>query len=224
VTVYPFIEAEKTQRRNVKRRVSCWRSPGPPTTPTAPKPCARAQEDAALTEAIIAVHQQSGSSYGAPRVRAELRDQGLRHSRKRVARLMRQAGRRGRAPKRWRTTTIPDLTGAATRPDLIGRDFTVAPEQINTRWCGDITYINTWEGWLYLATVIDLASRRVVGWAVADHLRTDLVAQALTNAVATRTPTALVQAWSHLTRSAPSPSSQAVSPRPVYKSVYGTGD
>jgi transposase InsO family protein len=91
-------------------------------------------------------------------------------------------------PKRWRTTTIPD-PAAPARPDLVRRDFRTAPGQVNARWCGDITYINTWEGWLYLATVIDLASRRVVGWATADHLRTDLVAQALTNAVSTRRPT-----------------------------------
>jgi transposase InsO family protein len=92
-----------------------------------------------------------------------------------IARLMRQAGRRGRAPRRCRTTTIPDPAGAATRPDLVRRDFHTAPDQVNARWCGDITYINTWEGWLYLATVIDLASRRVVGWATADNLRTDQV-------------------------------------------------
>lgn len=131
------------------------------------------------------MHDTSGGTYGAPRVHAELRGQGRRHSRKRIARLMRRAGRRGRAARRWRTTTIPD-PAALARPDLIGRDFRVAPDQVNIRWCGDIAYINTWEGWLYLATVIDLASHRVVGWAIADHLRTDLVAQALTNAVTTR--------------------------------------
>jgi len=74
-------------------------------------------------------------------------------------------------------------------PDLVGRDFTTAPDQVNTRWCGDITYIHTWQGWSYLATVIDLASRKVVGWTTADHLRTDLVAEALTNALASRRPT-----------------------------------
>jgi transposase InsO family protein len=79
---------------------------------------------------------------------------------------------------------------AATLPtDLIGRDFATATTAVNARWCGDITYIHTWEGWLYLATVIDLTSRRIVGWATADHLRTDLVDQALTNAVTSRRPT-----------------------------------
>ena len=94
---------------------------------------------------------------------------------------------RGKSPRRWQTTTIPD-SNAGTRPDLIRRDFTVDPTAVDTRWCGDITYINTREGWLYLATVIDLASRRVVGWAVADNLKTDLVDAALDRRVATPPP------------------------------------
>jgi putative transposase len=188
VNVYPFIEAEKTQQHNVKRacellevsRSAYYAHRGGPST--------RARADAELTDRIIAVHDASGGTYGAPRVHAELWAHGQRHSRKRIARLMRAAGRRGRAPRRWRTTTIPDPAVSA-RADLVGRDFRPAPGQVNVRWCGDITYINTWQGWLYLATVIDLASRRVVGWATAEHLRTDLVAQALTNAVAARHPT-----------------------------------
>ena len=103
---------------------------------------------------------------------------------------MRAAGLRGRDPAavaaRPRSPTRPP----PARADLIRRDFAADAAAVNTRWCGDITYIPTWEGWLYLATVIDLASRRVVGWAIADHLRTDLVADALTNAVAGRRPTA----------------------------------
>jgi transposase InsO family protein len=100
---------------------------------------------------------------------------------------MRAAGRRGRSPKRWRTTTVPD-PAAALPADLVGRDFATAATALDARWCGGITYIHTWEGWLYLATVIDLTSRRVVGWATADHLRTDLIDEALTNAVASRRP------------------------------------
>jgi putative transposase len=100
---------------------------------------------------------------------------------------MRAAGLCGRRPRRWRRTTIPD-PAAAARADLIRRDFTVNAAAVNTRWCGDITSIPTWEGWLYLATVIDIASRRVVGFALAEHLRTALVADALTNAVAARDP------------------------------------
>lgn len=100
---------------------------------------------------------------------------------------MRQGGLRAKAAKRWKRTTVPDRS-ATPRPDLIGRDFTTRAAAINTRWCGDITYLATGEGWLYLATVIDIASRRVVGLAVADHLRTELPAAALANASPPVTP------------------------------------
>jgi putative transposase len=157
VSVYPFIEAEKSQRRNVKRACVLLKvSRSAFYADRSAGPSQRERDDAELTDAIVAIHDESNGTYGAPRLRAELADQGRRHSRKRVTRLMRAAGRRGRAPKRWRTTTVPDL--AATLPaDLIGRDFATATTAINTRWCGDITYIPTWEGWLYLATVIDRA-------------------------------------------------------------------
>ena len=121
---------------------------------------------------VKAAHERSKGRYGSPRVHAQLRAEGLRHSRKRVARLMRAQGLQGRAAKRWKKTTIADA--AAARADRIRRDFTADASKLNTRWCGDITYIPTWEGWLYLATVIDIASRRVVGYAMADHLRTEL--------------------------------------------------
>jgi putative transposase len=100
---------------------------------------------------------------------------------------MRAAGLCGRRPRRWKRTTLPD-PAATDRADLVRRDFAVNAAAVNTRWCGDITYIPTWEGWLHLATVIDIASRRVVGFALAEHLRTELVASALTNAVAARDP------------------------------------
>jgi transposase InsO family protein len=90
-------------------------------------------------------------------------------------------------PRRCKRTTIPD-PAAAARADLVRRDFAVNAAAVTTRWCGDITYLPTWEGWLYLATVIDIASRRVVGFAMAEHLGTELVADALTNAVAARDP------------------------------------
>jgi transposase InsO family protein len=188
VSVYPFIEAEKKQQGNVSRACQLLKvSRSAYYHHRNHSPSTRARQDNQLTAAIAEVHQQSGGTYGAPRVHAELKDQGRRHSRKRIARLMRHADLRGRTPKRWRTTTVPDP--AATMPaDLLGRDFATTPGQVNTRWCGDITYVNTWQGWLYLATVIDLDSRKVVGWATADHLRTDLVTQALTDAVTTRRP------------------------------------
>ena len=188
MNVYPFIEAEKAQQRNVKRACellevsrAAYYAQRPGT------PSARQVADAALTEQIRQAHQVSKGRYGAPRIHAELRRAGHHHGRKRVARLMRCAGLRGRAPRRWKTTTVPD-PAAAARADLIRRDFTVNAAAVNTRWCGDITYIPTWEGWLYLATVIDIASRRVVGFALAEQLRTELACDALTNAVAARDP------------------------------------
>jgi transposase InsO family protein len=120
-------------------------------------------------------------------VHAELVRQGHHHGRKRVARLMRASGLQGRAAKRWKRTTIAD-PAAAARADLIRRDFTVNAAGLNRRWCGDITYIPTADGWLFLATVIDIASRRVAGYAMAGHLRTELVSAALANALAARGP------------------------------------
>jgi transposase InsO family protein len=188
VSIYPFIEAEKACRRNVKRacellkvsRAAFYQHLAGTLSP-------RERQDAELADQIKAVHQESKGRYGAPRVHAELRRRGRAHSRKRVARLMRRCGLQGRAAKRWKKTTIAD-PAAAARADLIRRNFTADAAQVNTRWCGDITYIPTWEGWLFLATVIDIASRRVVGFAMADHLRTELVADALANAVAARYP------------------------------------
>lgn len=185
---YPFIEAEKQGRRNVKRACELLKvSRAAFYADRDGQPCDRDREDDALTTRIRAEHKRSRGRYGAPRIHAELRRQGHRHSRKRIARLMRQAGLAGRAPKRWKKTTIPD-PAAQVRADAIRRDFTTDAARINTRWCGDITYLATWEGWLCLATVIDIASRLVVGFALADHLRTELVADALANAVTAATP------------------------------------
>jgi len=186
VTVYRFIEAEKAGRRNVARACALLKVSRAAFYQHLAGPSRRERADAELTEQIRAVHEESKGRYGSPRVHAELRRRGHRHSRKRVARLMRHAGIWGKTPKRWKKTTIPDP--AAARADRIQRDFTTDASKINARWCGDITYVGTWEGWLYLATVIDIASRRVVGYAMADHLRTELVSGALANAVAARGP------------------------------------
>ena len=188
MNVYPFIEAEKAQQRNVKRTCELLEvSRAAYYAQRLGTPSARQVADAGLTEQIRQAHQVSKGRYGAPRIHAALRRAGHHHGRKRVARLMRCAGLRGRTPRRCKRTTVPD-PAAAARADLIRRDFTVNAAAVNTRWCGDITYLPTWEGWLYLATVIDIASRRVVGFALAEHLRTSLVADALTNAVAARDP------------------------------------
>jgi transposase InsO family protein len=187
VNIYPFIEAEKACRRNVKRACELLKVSRAAFYQHLAGPSARERADAELAEKITQIHGESRGRYGAPRVHAVLARRGHRHGRKRVARLMSSAGITGRAPKRWRKTTIADPSAAA-RADLIRRDFTTDAARINARWCGDITYIATWEGWLFLATVIDIASRRVVGFAMADHLRTELVADALANAVAARDP------------------------------------
>jgi transposase InsO family protein len=187
VNVYPFIEAEKRCRRNVKRACELLKVSRAAFYAYLSGPSGRGQDDADLAAKIVAVHQESRGRYGAPRVHAELSRRGHRHGRKRVARLMRQAGIAGRAAKRWKKTTIAD-PAAAARADRIRRDFTADAGRLDSRWCGDITYIPTWEGWLFLATVIDIASRRVVGYAMAGHLRTELVADALGNAVAARDP------------------------------------
>jgi transposase InsO family protein len=188
VNVYPFIEAEKAQQRSVKRAcVLLEVSRAAYYAYRADSVSVRQRTDDELTDHIRQAHQASKGRYGAPRIHAELRRRGHQHGRKRIARLMRAAGLRGRTPRRWKKTTVPD-PAAAARADLIRRDFRVDAAAVNTRWCGDITYIPTWEGWLYLATVIDIASRRVVGFALAEHLRTELVADALTNAVAARDP------------------------------------
>ncbi len=143
----------------------------------------RAADEAQLLAAIRTEHAASGGTYGVPRIHAQLRGQGRRINRKRVARLMRRHGIAGLHLRRRRRTTIPDKT-AAPAPDLLGRDFT-APEP-NVKWCGDITYLRVGRSWMFLATVIDLYSRRLVGYSMADHMRADLVVAALRNAVTAR--------------------------------------
>ena len=148
------------------------------------RPSWRSQTNAMLMTQIRAVHARSRGTYGAPRIHAELQAANQRISRKRVARLMRQAGLVGRPPRRFRHTTVADP--AVQVEDLVQRNFTAsAPDQ---KWFGSITYIRTWEGWLYLAVILDAYSRKVVGWAMADHLRTELATAALTMALTTRRP------------------------------------
>ena len=146
-------------------------------------PSERELTDRMLRLEIEAIWECSARTYGAPRVHAWLRRQGFEASRKRVARIMRLNGWEGESGRRKVRTTIIDRRAKAAE-DRVGRDFN--PTAPNVTWCGDITYLRTGEGWLYLATVIDLFSRRVIGWSLAEHLRTSLVADALATAVATR--------------------------------------
>ena len=148
-------------------------------------PGRRERDDTELTDTIGEIHAELTGTPGVRRIWAELRARGVRVSRKRVWRLMRAASLQGRHPRAWRVTTIAGRR-PIDAPDLLGQDFTAT--ETDTAWCGDISYIRTVDGWAYLATVIDLASRRVVGWALAEHLRTSLVTDALGQALATRRP------------------------------------
>jgi putative transposase len=189
VRVHPFIEAEKAAGHGVQRAcrlLEVSRAAYYQRRNGVPSP--RAAADAAITARITGIHKEPDGTYGSPRVHQALRRQDVSCGKRRVARLMRAAGIEGRRKKRWRTTTIPDPAAERAR-DLIQRDFAPRPGA-DQRYAGDITYIMTWEGWAYLATVIDLSSRRVVGWALADHMRTELVEDALAMAFAQRRPAA----------------------------------
>ena len=150
------------------------------------EPSPRAREDARLTARIRVLHKKRRGVYGSPRIWSDLvLDDGERIGRKRVERLMRQAGLSGLIAKKWKATTVR-VPGVRVADDLLDRDFNAdAPNQ---RWVADITYLRTWEGWLYLVAVQDLYSRRIVGWSMANHMRTELVTDALQMALAHRRP------------------------------------
>lgn len=151
------------------------------------------REDVRLGVLIEEAHVRSRATYGSPRVHAVLRANGLRVSRKRVIRLMKGLGLRGRKPRAFVRTT-ESVPGAEAAPDLIGRDFTaVAP---NLKWVGDVTYLRTPEGWVYLAVLLDLYSRRVVGWAVSATNDRKLALSALQAALVSRQPS---PGWIHHT-------------------------
>jgi putative transposase len=151
------------------------------------QPSKRTRENAALTHQIAEIHQRSRRIYGYPRVHAELRALGVRCSRKRVARLMRKAGLQGCMRGRRKRTTRRDKH-AVPAADLVKRDFyAIAPDKL---WTADITYVHTQEGFLYLAFILDVYSRSIVGWSMATHLRTELVVDALEMALWRRKPDA----------------------------------
>jgi transposase InsO family protein len=187
VSVFPFIEAEKAEQRNVAKACALlevsrsafyeWHQH---------VPSARQAADEDLAERIEEIYNDSKGTYGWPRVHRALRRQGVCVRRERVARIMRHRGLVGRCRRRWTKTTIsePEVTAV----DLLKRAFGPGTVEIDRVYVGDITYIWTWQGWAYLATVIDLASRRVVGWAIAEHMRAELVCDALQMAIAHRRP------------------------------------
>jgi hypothetical protein len=148
VNVYPFIEAEKAQQHNVTRACQLMEVSRSACYAHRRGPSDRAALDAELTEQIIAVHEASAGTYGTPRIHAELRDQGRRHSRKRFARLLRARG--GAAAPRGGGGPPRSPTRPRHRWRICSPATSVPPLRVNQRWCGDITYITTWEGWLYL--------------------------------------------------------------------------
>lgn len=151
------------------------------------EPSARAQQNVELVAEITEIHQKSRGTYGSPRVHAELRERGFEVSRKRVEKQMRDQGLFGRRRPKYRKTTDSNH-GEPIAPNIVAREFTVdEPDRV---WVADITYIWTVQGWMYLAVVIDLFSRRVVGWSMADHMRVDLVLGALAAALGKRVPSA----------------------------------
>ena len=152
-------------------------------------PSKREQEDEMLTQEIKKIHKRSKGTYGAPRIHAELAEKGLHVGRKRVARLMRAANVRG-VSRRKSPRTTQRRPGARPAPDLVQRNFTAS--RPNELWIADIPYIPTWTGTLFLAVVVDVWSRRVVGWTMATHLRTELVLDALQMAIQQRHPLAVI--------------------------------
>ncbi len=155
----------------------------------------RVREDIGLTVLIHTIHRRSKGAYGAPMIHAELADEHGRHvGRKRVARLMRAANLRGVTLARFVRTTTRDAVTPPT-PDLVERQF--AATEPDRLWVADITYIPTWSGFLYLAVVLDVWSRRVVGWAMATHLQTELVLDALNMALYHRRPQHVIHHSDH---------------------------
>ena len=186
--IYAFVEAQKATHRVSamcrtlkvsKSGFYGWRDRAP---------CARDQADALLSEKIARIHRDSRETYGAPRIHFELRTLGVRCARKRVARLMREADLFGCGGRRRkvRTTLRSQTERTPPAPDLVKRNFT--PEAPDRLWVADITYVRTWEGWLYLSFVLDTYSRRIVGWSMANHLKTELVVDAVNMAIYNRRP------------------------------------
>ena len=185
---YRFIAAEKVSTQAVRPACAVLEVSRSAYYQWRTQPCSpRHREDAELGARIATIHQESRGTYGVPRVQDQLRRDGVACGKQRVARLMAEQGVSGRLTRRSKRTTLADPAVRPMAADLVQRAFTPAGA-LNRVWVGDITYLRTWEGWCYLATVLDLASRRVVGFAVADHMRTSLIAEALKMATMTRRP------------------------------------
>ena len=183
--VYAFVEREKANHAVARLCRVLGVSPSGYYAWRQRQPSTRVREDAVLTEQIVRIHQESRGTYGAPRIHADLVASGTRCGHKRVARLMRAAGIVG-CHRRSHVVTTQREPRMPVAPDHVRRQFTAAaPNQL---WTADITYVPTWAGFLYLAVVLDVFSRRIVGWAMADHLRAELVLAALEMALWNRRP------------------------------------
>ncbi len=191
MSVYPFIEAEKAeQNSNVAKACELLEiSRSAYYEWSQHKPSPRQLSDGELGEKIERIYKASRRTYGAPRVAKALRKEGVCVGKKRVARIMAEGGLIGRCKRRCKKTTIAD-PAAEKAADLIKRVFGPGVVELDRVYVGDITYLWTWEGWLYLASVIDLSSRRVVGWAMAEHMEASLVCDALQMAITSRRPEA----------------------------------
>ena len=188
MTAYRFIDAEKAHHtvRTMCRVIGVsraayygWRNAQSGTS---------VDSDALVRVHIRGTHRASRGTYGSPRMTAALRKQGLRVNHKRIARIMREEGLHGVPRRRFRGTTTDSAHARPVAPNVLERDFTVAAP--NVAWVGDITYLPVGTGWAYLAVLIDLYSRKVVGWALDDHMRTELCLEALQRALAVRQPAA----------------------------------
>ncbi len=149
------------------------------------KPSQREQANQKMVKKIKRIHETSRKTYGSPRVHATLKMQGVKAGRHRVARLMRKHGIVAGKPKKRYPVTTQRRPGALAAPNILNQDFSAT--QPDQKWVTDITYIDTAEGWLYLAVIIDLFSRTVVGWAMADHMETSLIEAAFKMAMTRRT-------------------------------------
>jgi putative transposase len=150
------------------------------------EPCEREARRLQLIESIRLVHERSGGAYGSPRVHQALKKQGVNCSRKQVERLMRQEQIRSTRHRRFRIKTTDSNHDHPLAANVLDRQF--ERKKINQAWASDITYVATDEGWLYVASVMDLCSRRIIGWSTADHLRAELATEALSMAIRARCP------------------------------------